>query len=415
MSEQTISIKVRLKLHNSSDAIDLQNLMNVFRDGCNYVSNYIFNHEFILNKNEIQKAIYYDLRNKYHLKSQLSISCIRSVVDRYKTVKTQLSQKPYRYNIGKKDKNDKAIWKSELRDLNWLWYPIKFKRPQADLQRNRDWSKLATGDLSITSLNKRIKVTPICYGFDQYFDGSWKLGAAKLLHVNNKWYLHIAASKDIPELDKQAIKNVVGLDRGLRFITNGYDSKGKSIFFNGKQLVAKRRHYKKLRAKLQSKGTKSAKRRLNQIGKRENRWMTDVNHQVTKTLINHYGPNTLFVLEDLTGITFTTTKNRKKENRYEHNSWAFYQFEQFLIYKAGLYHDDVVKVDAHYTSQRCPKCGQIKKNNRNHNKHIYICSNCGYSSNDDRIGAMNIQQLGTQYVSGIENPKFIKLTNNQSY
>ena len=412
MVEQTISIKVKIKLHNPSDTIDLKNLMNTFRDGCNYVSNYIFNHNFILNKNDIQKAIYYDLRNKYRLKSQLAISCIRSVVARYKTVKTQLSQKPYRYDTGKKDKNCKAIWKSVPRDLTWLWYPINFKRPQADLQRNRDWSKLSNGDLSVAGLTKRVKVTPICHGFDQYFDGTWKLGAAKLLHVNNKWYLHIAATKDIPELQNDYINNVVGLDRGLRFITNGYDSKGKSIFFNGKQLTAKRRHYKKLRAKLQSKGTKSAKRRLKKIGHRENRWMADVNHQVTKTLVNHYGPNTLFVIEDLTGIRKTTEKI-KKDKRYEQVSWAFYQFEQFLTYKANLYHDSVVKVDAHYTSQRCPKCGQIKKNNRNHGNHIYICRNCGYSSNDDRIGAMNIQQLGTQYVSGIENPKFVKLTNSQ--
>lgn len=411
MTEQTISIKVKIKLYNSSDSNDLEHLMNTFRDGCNYVSDYIFNHDFILNKNDIQKAIYYDLRNMYHLKSQLAISCIRSVVARYKTVKTQLSQKPYRYNTGKKDKNGKAIWKSEPRDLNWLWYPINFKRPQADLQHNRDWSKLSNGDLSVAGLTKRIKVTPVCHGFDQYFDGTWKLGAAKLLHVNNKWYLHIAATKDIPELQNDHINNVVGLDRGLRFITNGYDSKGKSIFFNGKQLVAKRRHYKKLRAKLQSKGTKSAKRRLKKIGNRENRWMTDVNHQVTKTLVNHYGSNTLFVIEDLTGIRQTTEKV-KKDKRYEQVSWAFYQFEQFLTYKANLYHDSVVKVDAHYTSQRCPKCGRINKNNRDHNKHIYICSNCDYSSNDDRIGAINIQQLGTQYVSGVENPKFVKLTNN---
>lgn len=411
MKEQAVSIKVKIKLHSSLDSNDLEHLMNTFRDGCNYVSNYIFNHDFILNKNEIQKAIYYDLRNMYHLKSQLAISCIRSVVDRYKTVKTQLSQKPYRYDTGKKDKNGKAIWKSEPRDLNWLWYPINFKRPQADLQRNRDRSKLSNGDLSVAGLTKRVKVTPICHGFDQYFDGTWKLGVAKLLHVNNKWYLHIAATKDIPELQNDHINNVVGLDRGLRFITNGYDSKGKSIFFNGKQLVAKRRHYKKLRAKLQSKGTKSAKRRLKKIGNRENRWMTDVNHQVTKTLINHYGPNTLFVIEDLTGIRKTTEKVRK-DKRYEQVSWAFYQFEQFLTYKANLYHDSIVKVDAHYTSQRCPKCGRINKNNRDYNKHVYICSNCGYSSNDDRIGAMNIQQLGTQYVSGIENPKFVKLTNN---
>lgn len=414
MVEQTISIKVKLKLHNSADAIDLQNLMNAFRDGCNYVSNYIFDHEFVLNKNEIQKAIYYDLRSTYHLKSQLAISCIRSVVDRYKTVKTQLSQNSYRYNTGKKDQNGKTIWNSVPRDLTWLWYPIKFKRPQADLQRNRDWSKLTNGDLSVAGLTKRIKVTPVCKGFDQYFNRSWKLGAAKLLHLNDKWYLHIAATKEIPVLPNDQINNVVGLDRGLRFITNSYDSKGKSVFFNGKQLITKRRHYKKLRAKLQRKGTKSAKRRLRKIGQRENRWMTDVNHQVTKTLVDHYGPNTLFVIEDLMGIRNTTEKV-KKDKRYEQVSWAFYQFEQFLTYKANLYHDSVIKVDAHYTSQRCPKCGQIKKNNRNHDKHVYICSNCNYSSNDDRIGAMNIQQLGTQYVSGIDNPKFTKLTNNQAY
>lgn len=35
--------------------------------------------------------------------------------------------------------------------------------------------------------------------------------------------------------------------------------------------------------------------------------------------------------------------------------------------------------------------------------------NCGYRSNDDRIGAMNIQELGKQYVSGVTAPKFKKI------
>ena len=49
--------------------------------------------------------------------------------------------------------------------------------------------------------------------------------------------------------------------------------------------------------------------------------------------------------------------------------------------------------------------------NRNHEKHEYHCDNCGYRSNDDRIGAMNIQLLGTQYISGQEQPKFELITN----
>ena len=108
------------------------------------------------------------------------------------------------------------------------------------------------------------------------------------------------------------------------------------------------------------------------------------------------------------GIRHVTEKSRR-DVRYERVSWAFYQFEQFLIYKANLNHCLVVKVDAHYTSQRCPRCGQIKKNNRDHQLHQYRCDYCGYSSNDDRIGAMNIQELGKQYLSGVEEPHFVKL------
>ena len=44
-------------------------------------------------------------------------------------------------------------------------------------------------------------------------------------------------------------------------------------------------------------------------------------------------------------------------------------------------------------------------------KHEYHCTNCGYCSNDDCIGAMNIQLLGTQYISGQEQPKFELITN----
>ena len=104
--------------------------------------------------------------------------------------------------------------------------------------------------------------------------------------------------------------------------------------------------------------------------------------------------------------TFETTKNRKKENRYEHNSWAFYQLEQDLTYKANLNQSYVCEISPEYTSQRCPKCGRINKTNRNHDLHLYQCDRCGYKSNDDRIAGMNIQFLGTEIISGITNPKF---------
>ena len=396
--EQSITIKIKLITNRVMP--EFKYLSNQFRDACNFVSKWIFNHNFELNQTVINRAIYYDIRQQFNLKAQLAQSVIRSTVARYKTVNTKL--KARNYHIYDQLTNQNYYIE---RDLNWLQKPIKFNKPQADLQRNRDWS-FVNGQLSINTLGKRVHLSYICHGFDQYLDGSWHFGMAKLLQYGKNWYFYISASKELPDYDKNQTQHVVGIDRGLRFLTTCYDEKGKTLFTSGKQILRTRRKYKELRRQLQRKNTKSAKRRLRKIGQRENRWMNDVNHCLSKTLVNYYGQNSLFVLEDLKNVTFNTTKHRKKENRYEHNSWAFYQLEQDLIYKARLNNSSVIKVDAHYTSQRCPKCGRINKSNRNHDLHLYICDRCNYKSNDDRIAAMNIQYLGTQYISGQEQAKF---------
>ena len=403
--EIQVTIKAKLKILNSETALSFSKTMEQYRQACNYVSEYIFNHDFDMKQSRLNRELYAELRNLFGLKSQMAQSVIRTVIARYRTVKTQMARKPYKYQ----DQNT-GEWYREVRDLTWLHKPISFNRPQVDLQRTRDWSYLSTGQLSINTLDGRVKVDPVCHGFDQYFDGTWKFGLAKLLKIGGKWYLHISATKEVADFDNQTVKHVVGIDRGLRFLATAYDEQGQTAFFDGKAVMRKRAKYQKLRAELQAKGTKSAKRRLKKLSGRENRWMSDVNHRLSKTLVQKYGNNTLFVLEDLTGVSFERT-DLPKALRNQNKSWAFYQLEQFLIYKAHLNNSEVVEVSAKYTSQRCPKCGIIKKDNRDHGKHEYHCSNCGYRSNDDRIGAMNIQLLGTQYISGQEQPKFELTTN----
>jgi putative transposase len=49
----------------------------------------------------------------------------------------------------------------------------------------------------------------------------------------------------------------------------------------------------------------------------------------------------------------------------------------------------------------CPKCGYTHKSNRNHKIHTFTCGKCSYTSNDDRIGAMNLRQKGIEYHNGI--------------
>ena len=139
--------------------------------------------------------------------------------------------------------------------------------------------------------------------------------------------------------------------------------------------------------------------------------MSDINHQISKALVDRYGSRTLFVLEDLTGVSFAEENlNRSKKQKKDLTSWAFYQF---LSYKAQGAGSMVLKVPAHYTSQRCPKCGKILKSNRNHTKHEYSCS-CGFCSNDDRVGALNLLYLGTCWMNGDENPRIVKPTVRKS-
>lgn len=189
------------------------------------------------------------------------------------------------------------------------------------------------------------------------------------------------------------VSNVVGIDRGIRFIATTYDSNGKTNFYDGNIIKQKRGHYKALRKELQQVRTPSSRRRIKAIGHRENRWMQNVNHCVSKALVESNPNGTLFVIEDLTGIRSATEKVFVKD-RYISVSWTYFDLEQKLTYKALKHHQLVKKVNPAYTSQTCPKCGHTEKANRNKKIHLFTCRNCGYQSNDDRIGAMNLYRMG---------------------
>ena len=124
------------------------------------------------------------------------------------------------------------------------------------------------------------------------------------MELKGLWYLHIPVTREIEDFKKDKVKHIVGIDRGLRFLSVSYDEEGKTEFISGKKIATKRNKFLELRRELQAKGTKSARRRLKAISGRENRWMSDVNHQISKTLVRKYGKDTLFILEDLTGVSF---------------------------------------------------------------------------------------------------------------
>jgi IS605 OrfB family transposase len=207
-------------------------------------------------------------------------------------------------------------------------------------------------------------------------------------------------AKTFEDVDLNQIRNVVGVDLGVNFIATAYDSRGITTFFRGRWIKDKKAHFQRIRKSLQKRGTRSARRRLKAIGQRENRWMTHMNHAVSKALVEKAGKNSLIVLENLEGVRSATEKVHKRDRWYI-VSWAFYQLRQMMEYKAKMNQSTVIVVDPKYTSQTCPKCGHTEKANRNKKKHIFRCRTCGYTSNDDRIGAMNLHRKGIEYLSAV--------------
>jgi IS605 OrfB family transposase len=364
----TITNKVKI-LANKEQSEQLLQTMQTYSDACNCVSAHIFETRNF-NQVDVHKALYYDLRQCFPLNAQMTQSVMRTVIARYKTIRT----------------NEKS------------WIKPNFKHPECDLLWNRDYSLLKTGILSLSTTSGRIKVKYDNTGMSHFFDGTWAFGTAKLVTKHGKWFLHISVSKEFEQLAESDVCNVVGVDLGVNFLATSYDSKGKTLFFNGRPVKQKRAKYKRTRRSLQRRQTPSARQRLKQIGQRENRWMHDVNHQVSKALLDSQPEKTLFVLEDLTGIRNATERVRLR-NRCVLVSWAFFDLRTKIEYKAKMRNSLTIALNPRYTSQMCPKCGHTARNNRNKKLHIFCCKNCGYTSNDDRVAAMNQHRKGIEYLT----------------
>ena len=122
----------------------------------------------------------------------------------------------------------------------------------------------------------------------------------------------------------------------------------------------------------------------------------DANHVVSKRIVTRY-PHALIGLEDLKDIRERTKRKRgKKASKKQRKAnaasskWAFAELHSMIAYKALLYSSMAIKVDAHYTSQACPRCGHTCDANRPQQGLLFVCQNCHYMLHADLVGARNI-------------------------
>ena len=149
----------------------------------------------------------------------------------------------------------------------------------------------------------------------------------------------------------------VGVDLGMKrlFVT----SEGKA--FVDKEYLRERRRLRYLRRCLQSRNTRSAKRHLRKVSRRERHLSRDMVERSANVLLRSTNARVL-VLEDLSGIKVKTSKTKEGYRRKRHNSALsqvpFYHFRERLTHKAQRAGRRVETVSPTWTSQTDSRTGR---------------------------------------------------------
>ncbi len=337
-------------LPDKSQAEALLVTLRAANDACNFVSQAAWQGK-TLRQFDLHHLCYRDVRSKFNLSAQVAVRVISKVADSYK-----LDRKTER-----KFKSTGSIAYDD-RIMSW---------------------RISESRISIWTTSGRIRIPFICGDRQRDLLLSRK-GETDLIFRKGKFYL--SATCEVKSPDKTDTIDVLGIDLGIKIIA--VDSDG-TVHSSGKVNNVRHRH-RRLRTKLQEKGTRSAKRKLKKLSGRESRFARDVNHCISKVIVaKAKGTKRAVALEDLTGIRMRITVPRLR--RAALSSWSLNQLRSFISYKAEREGIPAVLVDPRNTSRTCPECGTIDKRNRQ-SQRLFSCVSCGFAGLADHIAAENIRR-----------------------
>lgn len=207
---------------------------------------------------------------------------------------------------------------------------------------------------------------------------TWKVGSADLILRDGEFYLHIAVNTDVPEVSEPT--GSLGVDLGVKRVAVTSDN----TFHTAKHIRHKKRCFQQTRSSLQANGSRTAKRVLRRVSGRENRFVTDANHCISKSIVVHAKQSgQRIVLEDLTGI-----RGRARRFMTKHlHDWSFDQLRGFIEYKAAAAGVEVATVSPAYTSKGCSRCLHI---GLRPSQSDFNCAHCGLRINADLNGARSV-------------------------
>jgi putative transposase len=347
-----MKLTLQLQLLPTSDQkADLLTTMERFNEAATFAARVGFE-AGVYGQVTLHKLVYYDIRERFGLSSQMAVRAIAKAVECFQRDKTKC--------------------------------PV-FKPRSAVCYDQRVLSFKGLTEVSLWALSGRLRMPFVCGAYQSERQGRIK-GQADLVYRQGKFYLFCTI--DLPEGAPVEPTDVLGVDLGI--VNLATDSDGN--IYSGEAVEKVRRRHHRNRKRLQRKGTKGAKKVLKRMSRRESNFRRHENHCISKAIVaSAKGTDRGIALEDLTGIRERTTV--RKRQRARHGGWAFYQLRAFLVYKARLAGVFTVAVDPRNTSRTCSECGYCEKGNRP-DRDTFRCLHCDYSTNADQNAARNLRILG---------------------
>jgi len=368
-----MKLTTRIKLHTDSDSHALLlSTMKVFNAACQVISNFAFEKK-CFPKRELQKELYYQIRGQFPLSAQLTILAIVKVANSYTTQIALLKVRAKKWEAlseAKRVKRKKPVLAC-----------CKFKDTGCVVYDRRLLSYQHNNAISINTLEKRIKLS---VDFSPYLLVSSIKGEADLILQDNVFYL--MQTFDIPTAPLSEVSDYLGVDLGQVHIA--VDSEG--TFYNNSKIETKRVKSNDRRNSLKKVKTKNSRRALKKMSRKQARFVKDVNHCISKSLVQKAKALgigiSLEALEDFAPkkkVRLDEQGKVKKQSRSmgiyraKRHSWSFRQLRDFVSYKARREGIPLVFINSKYTSQECSVCHFIHEGNRA-SQACFCCLACGH-------------------------------------
>ncbi|WPX41966.1 transposase [Undibacterium sp. CCC3.4] len=225
---------------------------------------------------------------------------------------------------------------------------------------------------------------------------------ATVSQSGGKWFVSIQTEREILQPLPTAT-NAIGIDVGIaRFATMSDENYIAPLnsFKKHQQRVA--RYQRRMSRKLKfSNNWKKAKAKVQKIHAGIAHARKDFLHKTTTTISQNHA---LVCIEDL---QVRNMSKSSKGNSEQHGKmvkqksglnraildqgWG--EFRRQLDYKVAWNGGILLAVPPHHTSQTCPCCGHVSKDNRQ-TQAKFLCVDCGYENHADVVGAINVLERG---------------------